>query len=205
MQYEEILQVLASLGVTGALSYFLANFGRDLGKSKENGLWDEWGGPPTSQLLSLNNDYIDKITKKRYHTTMSKVLNGPEFSEGMTEEEAEAVFRAWTKILITKTRDTKSFPLLFKENISYGFRRNLWGMKPLGLAVSIVSLIGVLLYSILGSENAISLLKTNSILLGLLFSVSIIWIFVITKQWVRTPAFAYAERLLESIDHIEKG
>jgi hypothetical protein len=30
---------------------------------------------------------------------------------------------AW---LLTQTRDTKTFSILFRENISYGFRRNLW-------------------------------------------------------------------------------
>ena len=73
VQYEEIGQMLASLGVTGALSYFLANFGRDQGKTKEKRLWDSWGGSPTSQLFSINNGHIDKITKQRYYTIMSEV------------------------------------------------------------------------------------------------------------------------------------
>ena len=38
-------------------------------------------------------------------------------------------------------RDTKKFHILFGENITYGFRRNLLGMKPIALVLNILTVI----------------------------------------------------------------
>ena len=39
------------------------------------------------------------------------------------------------------TRDTERFPLVYKGNTEYGFRRNLLGLKKIGLGVAIAALI----------------------------------------------------------------
>ena len=36
------------------------------------------------------------------------------------------------------TWDTSRFPLVFAENANYGFRRNLWGLKPIGALIAAV-------------------------------------------------------------------
>ena len=36
------------------------------------------------------------------------------------------------------TRDTKKFPILFTENVTYGFRRNLLGVKWLALVLNVL-------------------------------------------------------------------
>ena len=36
------------------------------------------------------------------------------------------------------TRDIKRFPLLFVENVTYGFRRNLFGLKRIGLGINAI-------------------------------------------------------------------
>ena len=37
-----------------------------------------------------------------------------------------------------ETRDHTAYPLLFSENITYGFRRNLAGLKPTALVCNLV-------------------------------------------------------------------
>jgi hypothetical protein len=54
-------------------------------------------------------------------------------------EGADRAYESVTAWLRTQTRDTKTFSILFRENISYGFRRNLWGLKPLGVTIALLA------------------------------------------------------------------
>jgi len=42
--------------------------------------------------------------------------------------------------LLTQTRDKRTYSLLFEWNISYGFRRNMFGLRRFGILVSTVTL-----------------------------------------------------------------
>jgi hypothetical protein len=90
--------------------------------------------------------------------------------------------------------------LLFAENVNYGMRRNLLGLRPIGIVVGLATTIVVLLLLLLapGELTARAYSYGTSIgvaLLQLLFFAS-----VVDREWVRVPAEAYAERLLESVD-----
>lgn len=207
VKYEDYYQILSTLGITAALSYFLSNISRDFGKKKEKLLWASWGGAPTSQLLDYGNDIIDSVTKDRYHEKMmqlSPVDQTIDFRNARSEDLIE-IYRSWTKYLKTMTRDTKKYYLLFKENVSYGFRRNLWGLKPFSLFLIIICILSNYLFQFLDDDfNNIFPLSLNFIISELLLiTLLLVWIFIINKDWIKIPAFAYAERLLESIDLIK--
>ena len=109
----------------------LTQLGRDAGKNKEKGLWDSWGGKPTTQLLRHRDHQLDPNTKSRYHAKLAAIVPGirmpsPE-EEAQDPQAADHVYDSCVKYLIQKTRDHKQFPLLFHENVSYGFRRDLLG------------------------------------------------------------------------------
>lgn len=203
IEFEAYLQILSTLGVLAALVYFMSNLGRDLGKKGEQELWNKWGGMPTAQLLSFENDQIDGITKKEYHkrlNELSPIDTKPDF-ENAEFSTLLVIYRFWTKFLISKTRDTKKYSLLFKENISYGFRRNTWGLRGLGISICLICLLGNLAYNIYdaGSFNFKSFSTSFLVSEVIIFIWLLIWIIVIKSNWVRIPAFAYGERLLEAI------
>ena len=204
IEYESYIQALSTLGISTALYYFLSNIGRDFGKKKEKLLWEFWGGAPTSQIFNYQNEVVDNITKTKYHNRLLE-LSPIEFEINFQNEELDKineVYRSWTKYLITNTRDTKKYSLLFKENISYGFRRNLWGLKNLSISLIIICIIGNYTYQTMtvGFKNLfefpIEFIISESILVLLL----LVWLLIVNKNWIKVPAFAYAERLLESID-----
>lgn len=204
IEYKNYLQVLSSLGVTAALTYFLSNLGRDRGKLKEPKLWDKWGGMPSVQLLSSNNNQIDKYTKTKYINKLmilSPIENLSDIAVVDNEFKNE-IYRSWTKYLIAKTRDTKKYPLVFKELISYGFRRNLWGLKGLSIALLTLIILGNYLYQAtnLGFSNFLNYPIPFYMSELILFIILTVWIFWITENWIKIPAFAYAEKLLESIE-----
>jgi len=208
LEFESILHFLGSLGVAGALTYLFSQLGRDQGKRKEADLWKSWGGPPTTQLLRIGNLHFDPHTKKRYHQRLHTLCPVPVIPDAMMEASdragADHVYASWSKYLISQTRDKKKFPLLFKENTSYGFRRNLWGLRNIALTSTLVIMVLNYFYWSIKIKIFNPLLlptsfiySTCSLLIILLF-----WLVIVKKNWVKDLAFAYAERLCESVDNM---
>lgn len=208
LKFDKYVQLFTSFGIVGALSYLFSQLGRDKGKKKEKDLWKHWGGAPTIQLLRWRNADINLNTKKRYHNrlaTLCALDNNPDQNfEQLNPDAADEVYLAWTKFLISKTRDNKKFSVLFKDNMNYGFRRNLWGMKNYALSLIIILMTGTFIYYFVTTKSPDVILYPIEFVMaeGILLLIFLFWIFVINRQWIKIPAFAYAERLLETIEEI---
>ncbi|WP_192822777.1 hypothetical protein [Rufibacter sp. LB8] len=206
IEFKNILHFLSSVGVVGALTYLFSQLGRDRGKKLEQLLWQSWGGAPSIQLMRFGNQTIDKYTKSRYHSKLLHLCSVPvhpdEVMERNNPSEADEIYKTWTKFLITKTRDESAFPLLFKENTSYGFRRNLWGLKPFGICLVCIVIISNYFFwcyklDVFNPIKFSNIFFYTAVVLGLIL---IFWITVVRKDWIKLPAFSYAERLLESVE-----
>ena len=194
-KFESIYGYLASISVISLLAYLFSQLGRDLGKKREKNLWKNWGGAPTSIVMHDKN-YINIATRQRYIDKL-EVICPVEDKYDMDEK-----IKLWTKYLISKTRDTKKFNLLFKENISYGFRRNLLGLKPIGVAIALSATVFNLILTTNWPLN-INDITINWVISNFLFSIFILfWFFIVTIVWVKIPAFGYAERLFETVENI---
>ncbi len=207
-KFESYVHLLTSFGIVGALSYLFSQLGRDGGKKREKYLWKSWGGAPTIQLLRWRDTEININTKKRYHSKLNSVcaldiIPDVNFEQN-NPEEADDAYQAWTKFLISKTRDNKKFSVLFKENINYGFRRNLWGMKAYSLTLIFVLMVATFLYYNISFHTFDIFLYPMEFIIAeiLLLIILLLWIFIITRNWIKLPAFAYAERLLEASEEI---
>jgi hypothetical protein len=128
---------------TAGGTFFLAILARNSGKQIEPGLWRSWGGAPTTQLLRHSGS-ANSIMRERWHTALSKLLGKP-FPTAQEETAdptgADDIYNAAVKLQIGRTRDTKTYHLLFKENIHYGFCRNLFAMRSTGIIVAILGVI----------------------------------------------------------------
>lgn len=94
---------------------------------------------------------------------------------------------------------TRSGLLLFTENINYGYRRNVYGLKRSGIAACLMA--AFLSVTVLVTDQPSFLdvedsLGVTLILLDLLGAAA--WWRLVTPDWVKQPAFAYAERLMEA-------
>ena len=183
----------------------MTQLARDRGKQKEPALWRSWGGPPTTQCFRYRGNSNKTLTHSR-HKKLKKLrpdLRAPTEEDDVADpQRCDEVYETWTRFLIEKTRDEKAFPLIFKENCNYGFRRNLWGLKPLGIVTCLVGLllVGLLLYQNYRrgiSPKPVTLLSGCVDLLLIL-----VWLFWIAPSWIRIAADAYAERLLAAIDKL---
>ncbi len=209
--------LLASIGTAGGLA-LLAQLGRDQGKRKEAELWTRWGGTPTTRLLRFR-DSPNRIVLNQWRTKLETAIGHRLPSE---EEEAadplgaDQHYEAAINFLLEATRDRSTFPLVFAENVNYGCRRNLWGLKPWGILVALSGAVGAwsfFLYSagIPPGDSWLEVLVRNpdeatiTRLVGAVANtVAIgIWLRIVTPEWVRTAAEAYAQRLLSAVNTLD--
>lgn len=194
----------AVLSVLGALA---GQIGRDRGKGLESGLWEDWGGRPTLRRLRYR-DAADPGVVSRLHRRIEDVLGDP--IPAQIEEEADPTrtdvrYIEATNRLIGLTRDRDQFGTLFAENVNYGTRRNLLGLKPVGITVASLTIAVVLLLLFVTSGTLADRAARFALPLGAAILALAAWLGFVTRDWVRVPAEAYADRLVESIEILRQN
>jgi len=187
------------LTVVGAIA---AQLGRDRGKRLEPGLWRQWGGSATLRRLRYR-DGGDSGVVARLHRRIEAVLGDalPSQDEETADPAAsDARYEEATRRLIGRTRDRTLFDLLFRENVNYGQRRNLLGLKPIGILVALATGAVCVGLALTGSGA----FSHQAARYGPAFTVAalelLFWLLVVSPNWVRIPAEAYADRLIEAVD-----
>jgi len=188
-----------------AVSALLAQLARDLGKERERGLYLKWGGKPTTQLLRHRTSKLEPSTLERYHTKLARLvgIRMPSADEEKHDSNAaDNAYESGVRWLREATRDKRKFTLIFSENVNYGFRRNLWAMKPAGTLLSTGGAVAcgvAIATNHVGGESSLLMpmmgLAANVILL-------VWWVIRIKPSWVKITADAYAERILAACDVI---
>lgn len=197
---------LWTLLVACGATYLLAELGRDRGKRNEEELFRRWGGKPTTLRLR-HRGAANPTLLQRYHTKLMELRADLLLPDAKSEAEdpraADERYDSAAAYLRERTRDQTRFPLVFEELCNYGFRRNLWGLKPLGLgAVSfgLALTIGTLALHLRGHiEIALPPLlacATLQLLIGF------VWIVRITPDWPRPAAVAYADALVAAVERL---
>lgn len=190
---------LLGLLVAAGVPLFIANFIRSRGKRLETRLVKQWGGLPTTQMLRhrepTNNQRMFQRRRQGLEALLEETLPTPE-QEAADPVAADEHYIAATKTLIARVRETKeSFPLVKTELTNYGFRRNLAGVKPLGIIITVL-LLGVDGAAILAGADLTKLLVAAAIHLGCVVA----WLTVVRHQWIREQADSYAERLFDTLE-----
>jgi len=132
--------LIASFGVL-VLLWAIADFSRARGRAIEGKLYGEHGGMPSITMFRRNDSTIDAGSKDRYRALLAEKIGvaAPSASdEAADQAAADAFYSQCGNWLRQNTRDTKKFPILFGENIAYGFRRNLLGVKAQALWLNLI-------------------------------------------------------------------
>jgi hypothetical protein len=208
------LTAAVTLAVSCGGLFLMTNICREMGKRLEERLYREWGGKPTTQLLRHCNAIIDSVTKRRYHAFLAAKISSP-FPDAEQEKsdpaKADEAYQSGARWLLDHTRPDagKQFGLLFRDNITYGFRRNSLGIRPVGIAIAAACLLWALvqqhvLFGTTGSLLDLAALGRLSASAIASFAVSgvmlLVWLFFFTKTSLRTSAFSFAESLLRTCD-----
>jgi hypothetical protein len=188
------------------LFMLIGQVGRDRGYEHQDSLYASWGGKPTTVMLRHRDSPFDENTLAALHDWLAKVTGVPTPSkrkEAASPDEADAVYDAYVRYLRDATRDKAQYPLIFEENVSYGFRRNTWGLKPYGIVVATIGTVGAAINLLRFSDGArmgmaIACTMVSSLLL-------LFWACWVRPHWVRIPARAYAERLMEAAQRMTRA
>lgn len=206
---QEVWKEWGSAIITTGLGALLINLSRERGKRLEPKLFDQWGGKPTNMFLRHSSSTPEQAERWR---GLLEELTGIELPDQDIEKSdlsaADRQYDVAVKKLIGLRRDRKAYPLIFAENCNYGFWRNLIGLKPLGIMLSILGLAlsGVPMYlharEEYGSINVETLSSAGFPVAALIvnFLMLLFWMFIARKGCVRHAAEAYASRLFESLE-----
>jgi hypothetical protein len=203
--------VMGLLGTGGAI-YALANIARGLGKRLEEKLIQTWGGMPTTIMLRHRDNFLDRVTKQRIHGLVEHKLGIP--IPTLEQEQADPVwadgaYKGASRRIIELTRNDKQ--LLLKENIAYGFHRNMLALKPVGILVCLLSILYALFLAevihvplkfVLVNIFAPGITAGITLLASVLFLS--VWLLYFNEASVRRIGYVYAERLFECINTIPK-
>lgn len=202
-----ITGVVGLLASCGAISG-LASLARDLGKAKQEELLKEWGGMPTTWMLRHRDTTLEGRLKTVYHQLIAQKLG---LTMPTAQEErrdpasADDAYGTAAHMLRGATRG-KEYALLLKENISYGFRRNMYGARKLGIATSLLGIvIGVVLSGAIQAKpldfdwtKFLDLPVAAVLTLGVSVAMLVAWMYF-GPAAVRRMGIAYAERLFEAL------
>lgn len=203
-----IIGRLASLLVAVGMLWLLVDMSRGIGRSKQQQLFAKWGGAPSIQLLRHADRTIDPHTKARYHTCLrakAKVQLPTPAEEAADPPSADALYDSALQWLLQNTRDKKRFGLLAAELATYGFRRNAYGIRWLGLSVCVLAALWALRKAYLVPHTTLVTLVSEpatATQLVLCVGLALVWLFYFGERMARDAAFTYARELLRSCDII---
>ena len=191
---------------------FLVQIGRDRGKVLEPKLYASWDGKPSVAMLRHSDTRLNASTKNRYRgflqrTVPELALASPE-EERISPEAAEDGYESANSWLLAQTGDRERFRLLFGENINYGFRRNVWALRPWAFSLEATAIVVV---GVVALESWTGELSTTFRAISVELWASLVLIvvhahffaFKIRAGWVRLAAEAYAQQLLAACDALE--
>ena len=213
-----VLFVTAFLGLLGVAggNDIVAHVGRERGYKKQDDLWASWDGPPTTRLLRHRHIPGDIALAPELRQQFESWLGYALPTQG--EEEADPIaadekYKNAIGYLLEATRDASKFPLVSAENANYGFRRNLWGLRSIGIPIAVVlafvSWVLLLLtiwerpwpnpwWDVFVNYDSRALIW---ILVGLANTgITVVWIFLVKSSWVKITADTYARQLMKSVE-----
>lgn len=206
----------AALTLISSILYAFAHAARSNGKILEKQLIDNWGAWPTTIMLRHSDNSIDPVTKTRYHAALSAICDDMPFptplEEQQSPEKADVHYHSAIERLIER-RLGPQYEILNYENASYGFRRNLLGLKPFGLVISFMAaaFTGFAWWAVTMSEefsisSTMASFKNDPVFLILIIldvTYFLLWVFIVQRKFVLQAACEYSRALLKTLDMSE--
>jgi hypothetical protein len=136
-----ILGGLTALLTACGTTLALGEVARYVGRGVEKRMIVANGGKFTTIFLRHRDTTISATTKRQYHALLKKKANRAIPTAAFEQADPKAAddqYRGAVDWLLEATRSEKRFPLVRAENISYGFRRNLLGLKAIALTILLI-------------------------------------------------------------------
>lgn len=193
--------VLISLASLAGLTLILQEIVRSRGRRVERKLAKLWDGLPTTVQLRASGTM--QAIQKRRRSAVSQIAGRPLPTWRRQEKDpisADAEIVDVVRICLESVRQHhQSAVLLDRENRMYGFRRNTYALKSVGLAV-------LFLVSVVTIWVQVHHLEVvTAVVAGIIIAaLTWFWLWVVRPSWVREQADIFAERFFTTIDAIAK-
>jgi hypothetical protein len=219
---------------------WISHIARGVGDRREKELFADWGGKPTTTMLRYaarrpGAEATRGGREARYLLREAPRLedikkaiarrNGPQFpseeaDRSAVEKDAQEEWRGrhldslYEPVVAWLRENTRLNKLVFEENISYGFQRNLYALKSFAITCGILALLvqGAVAYAAWNGcwPEPISRPVAVAVLLAIVAYLTGVGLFV-SEQGVMIQGFTYARQLLDSVyddpsaDKADKG
>jgi hypothetical protein len=203
---------LASVLSTCGGPYLLSSFVRTWGQRAQDRLFRQWGGQPSAILLRFRHDHLPTQTKERYRELAASRL-GVALPSAREEEsdpkKADQAYDSAADALRPLTIDRRAFPFVFKELVAYGFNRNAYGSRWVGLAVAAATIVTTLMHAGLlhlqrPNWTPVDTDTAHIVVMVVAIGFGCLWCFHFTAQTVQQAGFSYAKRLWEALEKLPK-
>lgn len=184
-----------------AAGYPIGQWMRDIAQPKQAALFIAWGGAPTTQLLRWSNPTISAPEKE---IARKSILRLGEFQwfdaeqERASPSEADAHLKAVVgAILAAARRDPEHYERMDRASAHFGFQRNCFYARLVGMLIAAVSAIAssaCLLLPAVSTDVALLVLVEGFCVMMLLF-----WTAAVSPRRLRVSGDAFA---MEVFHHI---
>jgi len=194
---------IASIAIL-VLMFAIADFSRARGRKLEVQLYAKHGGLPSITLFRRSDQTIAAGVKDRYRIFLAGRLGVEVPSaemEYLDKTAADQFYEQCGTWLRQNTRDTKRFSILFGENITYGFRRNLLGVKVMALALNaaVVAVCAFILWR-LGFDIATPVGSKVTVVLVVAAAHAAYMLLAVSQNAVWDASLAYGRELILSCE-----
>jgi hypothetical protein len=199
-----VSNAIATLGLL-VLLFALSDFARGRGKRIEPSIFQALGGKPSITMLRYSDDSFDRPTKNRYLKFLAGKISEPVPSEDDEQRDPSAVDGYYERCgvwLRENTRNAKKFSILFNENVSYGYRRNLFALKWPALGVNLAVVL-LCIWALAGGGPFADLgaLKSRITVVFVVAAIHAAYVgLVVNRRGVGEAARAYARQLILSCE-----
>lgn len=186
--------LLSAIGIWGS------SIARNAGLRAQSKLKDEWKVLPATSLLRWADSTINPHIKTAYHAEIMNRWNDLQLpdkqNEQLAPDKADILYDAAIERLIQQTHDKNKFHSIFRENKNFGFQRNFYALRWHAIAINIISIFSLMLYSYLYSHLfSIELMVSGT----LAFIHSFCILFFVTKNSIWNVGLRYGRELLKTL------
>lgn len=200
---ETWLARIATGSVTFGIAAVLIAAARDRGVQLQERLWESWGGPPTTTLL-LSTSPTPSPHLQRHRDHAHRLLPGLGLLTDDRDRDDPAGSREAINRYIVhlreRTRDVATFPVVQDANADYGFRRNVFALRPVALVVSLAAVAGSLLALVAILAGALGRAPAPVVVAAVACSAAALWWWRLGPAWVRVQADRYANALFDAAE-----
>lgn len=180
----------------------------DLARHKGKKLQERLGTGETPGQWYRGNPDVPEVMKDRYRHFIAEQLSQaaptPDDEQNCPDRSID-FYRSANAWLREETRDHTAYPLLFAENITYGFRRNLSGLKPIGLVCNFFVLllcVGILFFEPRYFAALPNIGEKIYLTLAAVFLHSAYLTFAVKESAVKEASRAYGRQLILSCESV---